>query len=124
MQHIIMAIIVTFWLSISFISMLVFTSMAVFTIGAVGVCLTTAYIAFSCLLVGLPVVVLVLALHIPMNDKKGFFVRIGLGLLIAGALGLIVYLPVILMRHILIGGGDVSSLSVFSFFGFSGLASG
>lgn len=30
MQHIIMAIIVTFWLSISFISMLVFTSMAIF----------------------------------------------------------------------------------------------
>jgi hypothetical protein len=53
-----------------------------------------------------------------MNDKKGFFVRIGLGLLIAGALGLIVYLPVILMRHILIGGGDVSSLSVFSFLDF------
>jgi len=84
-------------------------------IGIVGISLTTPYMVFTALIIGLPTVMVAERKKILcMPDKKVFFAGMGSAMLLGFICGLLAYMPLIMEKD-LIGGSEKYALSLLSF---------
>jgi len=91
----------------------------IFFIGALGVCLTTPYVALATLGVGLPVFVWIkFKKTINLKHQRHFFIKLGSTLMVIFLMGLIAYGPILTQLDGFLGGRGSYSLSLLSFIDF------
>lgn len=91
-------------------------SLYLFFIGAVGTCLSSTYISFESLFLGVPTFLIFNWVRTDVENKKQKCQQILLILLGVALIGLFAYWPVFVHRAQLTGGSDSYSLSILSFF--------
>ncbi len=87
-----------------------------FIVGAIGSCLSSTYIAFESLIVGVPAFLIFSWMKTDVEHKKRKLGQIFIVYLGVGLVGLLSYWPVFVHRTDLIGGSDSYSLSILSYF--------